>query len=258
MGGMKKTALITGATSGIGLEFAKLLAKKKYNLVLIARDKDGLNQLQKLLSWAYKIEVKVLSLDLSVPQSAQVVYKFLNKENIKVNILINNAGFGVYGKFVQTDWEKEQSMMQLNMLTLTHLTKLILPSMIKTHSGKILNVAATTAFQPGPLMAVYYATKAYVLSFSEALAVELKGTKITVTALCLDLTTTGFQKAAYQENAKLVKGKKLATAEEVAEFGYQAMMKGQVVAIHKFQDKVLINLERFLPRTVITQIVKDM
>jgi short-subunit dehydrogenase len=154
--------------------------------------------------------------------------------------LINNAGFGDFGMFLETDWNKEAQMIQLNITALTQLTKLYLKEMVKRGSGKIMNVASTAAFQSGPTMAVYYATKAYVLSFSEAIDNEVRDKGVTVTALCPGATESGFQAAAAMEESNLVKGRKLPTSKEVAEYGYESMMKGRTVAIDGFMKKIIL------------------
>jgi short-subunit dehydrogenase len=255
---MATTALITGASTGIGYELALILAKNKINLVLVARSKEKLLNLQTKLAAEIGIKVSVLDLDLSTESSAQQVFDFCQQQKIKVDYLINNAGFGDYGFFHESDWKKQAEMLQLNIVTLTQLTHLFLPNMIKNKSGKILNVASIAAFLPGPLMSVYYATKAYVLHFSEALANELKDDGITVTTLCPGPTESGFQALAAMEESKIVKGKKMATSKEVAEYGFQAMMKGEQVAIHGFMNKLMVNSIRITPRSLALKIVRQM
>ncbi|MBL4716802.1 MAG: SDR family oxidoreductase [Bacteroidia bacterium] len=252
---MNQTALITGASNGIGLELAKLLAQDSIDLVLTARSEDKLEQLQQELTNEYNVKVYIIKCDLSEIDSAKTLYEEVKNLGLNIDILINNAGFGDFGRFTETDWGKEQQMIQLNMTSLTQLTKLISKDMIKTSGGKIMNVASTAAFQAGPLMAVYYATKAYVLYFSEAIAHELKDNNITVTCLCPGPTESGFQAATGNEKSKLVKGKKLPTSKEVAKYGYKAMKKGKVVAIHGTLNYVMVNASRFLPRNIVTDIV---
>ena len=252
---MNQTALITGASNGIGLELAKLLAHDNIDLVLTARSEDKLARIQQELSEKYNIEVHIIKCDLSEIDSAKTLYEKVKSLELNIDILINNAGFGDFGRFTDTDWDKEQQMMQLNMTSLTQLTKLISKDMVKSNHGKIMNVASTAAFQAGPLMAVYYATEAYVLYFSEAIAHELKSNNITVTCLCPGPTESGFQAATGNEKSKLVKGKKLPTSKEVAKYGYKAMKKGKVVAIHGTLNYVMVNASRFLPRNIVTDIV---
>jgi len=250
---MNKTALITGASGGIGLDLAELHASKGGDLVLIARSIEKLEEIKAKFEQQYKVRVHVIDKDLSVPDSAKEVYDELKQQNISVDYLINNAGFGVYGMFAETDWEKELQMINLNITSLTHLTKLFIGDMIRNGGGKIMNVASTAAFQPGPLMAVYYASKAYVLSFSEAIGNELSGKPVTVTTLCPGPTVTGFQNAAKINESRLVKGRKLPTSKEVAEYGYNAMMKGKSVAVPGLLNSLLIFGVRFFPRSFVVK-----
>jgi hypothetical protein len=253
---MKNTALITGASNGIGLELAKIHASKGGDLVLVARNKTKLDELKLDLERQYKVSVYTIGKDLSANNSAQEVYDETRKQNIQIDYLINNAGFGDFGMFVETDWNKELQMINLNITTLTQFTKLYLQDMVKRRNGKIMNVASTAAFQSGPTMAVYYATKAYVLSFSEAIDNEVSDKGVTVTALCPGATESGFQAAAAMEESNLVKGKKLPTAKEVAEYGYASMMKGKTVAIHGIMNWILANSVRFMPRALVVKITR--
>jgi uncharacterized protein len=253
-----KTALITGASSGIGYELAQLFARDRYNLVLVARSADKLKQIADEFTRQFGISVKIISLDLSLPDAPEKVFSELQQEAIEIDVLVNNAGFASYGFFWETDLNAELQMMQLNMVALTHLTKLFLKEMVSRHEGKILNIASTAAFQPGPLMAVYYATKAYVLSFSEALANELQGTGVTVTALCPGPTESGFQARANMEESKLVSGKRIMDAKTVAEIGYRGLMKGETVVIPGLKNKLLALSVRFTPRNLVTTIVRSM
>lgn len=250
------TALITGASNGIGLELAKIHASKGGNLVLVARNKSKLDELKKELENQYKVSVYVIGKDLSAFNSAQEVYDETNKQNIKIDYLINNAGFGDFGMFVETDWNKELQMINLNITTLTQFTKLYLQDMVKRRSGKIMNVASTAAFQPGPTMAVYFATKAYVLSFSEAVNNEVSDKGVTITTLCPGATESGFQAAAAMEESNLVKGRKLPTSKVVAEYGYASMLKGKTVAIHGLMNWILANSVRFTPRALVVKITR--
>lgn len=254
---MQRTALITGASSGIGLELARVFAAQSVNLVLVARSEGKLKSLANDLAQQYKIKVITLGQDLSNPPSAQSVYDFCKSQQVHIDYLVNNAGFGDFGLFASSDWNKQLQMINLNMVTLTWLTRLFLPDMIQSGYGKILNVASTAAFQPGPTMAVYYATKAYVLHFSEAISNELEGTGVTVTTLCPGATESGFQQAADMGDSKLVKGKKLPSSLEVAEYGYRAMMKGQRVAIHGWKNYLMANSVRFTPRSWVLKIVRS-
>ncbi len=252
------TALITGASNGIGLELAKVHAKKGDNLVLVARNKTKLDELKTSLESQHKIKVYTIGKDLSAVDAAKDVYDETIGQGIQVDYLINNAGFGDFGMFVENDWQKELQMINLNITTLTQFTKLFLVDMVKRGNGKIMNVASTAAFQSGPTMAVYYATKAYVLSFSEAVDNEVSDKGVTVTALCPGATESGFQAVAAMEESALVKGKKLPTSRDVAEYGYAAMMKGKTVAIHGFMNYLLANSVRFTPRAWVVKITRKM
>ena len=255
---MNKIALVTGGSGGIGYELAKYAAKDGYDLLLVARSVDKLKQIAQDFSDSFQIEVHVIQQDLSLQGAAEKVYAEASAIDGNIEILINNAGFASFGPFTETELEPELAMMQLNMIALTHLTKLFLPNMVERGSGKIMNVASTAAFQPGPLMAVYYATKAYVLSFSEAIAEELDETGISVTALCPGPTETGFQSRADMEDSKLVSGRDIMSAEKVAETGYRAMMSGKRVVIPGTMNKIMAASIRFTPRKLVTGIVKKM
>ena len=247
------TALITGASSGIGLEMARLMAADKVDLVLVARSEDKLQTLADELKSRHNVAVDVIAADLSALDSAQQVVDALGGK--PVDYLINNAGFGDFGAFLDRDWAKLNEMIQLNMTSLTQLTHLLLPSMVERGSGRILNVASTAAFQPGPWMAVYYATKAYVLSFSDALSYELRKTGVSVTTLCPGATTSGFQALAEMENSKLVRGKKLPSSAEVAAFGYKKMLAGKGVTIHGLLNWLMAQSVRITPRAMILRVV---
>lgn len=254
---MKNTALITGSSSGIGLEFARYHAAQKGDLVLAARSEKPLLALKAELETQYGVQVRVFAVDLASPGAVQGLYDSLQREGIAIDILINNAGFGDFGPFHTSDWAKDHTMLQLNITALTQLTHLFLHGMVQRRRGRILNVASTAAFFPGPLMAVYYATKHYVLAFSEGISEELKGTGVTVTTLCPGPTESGFQAAADLGESKLVKGKKLPTSKEVAIFGYQAMQAGKVVVVHGAANRFQVFLSRFLPRSVARSMVKS-
>jgi hypothetical protein len=255
---MKNTALITGASGGIGREFALVHARKGGDLVLVARSEERLRQLQEEVSREYGVEAMIFAKDLSRPETAEEIYRHLIETGTEVEVLINNAGFGGYGFFHETDWDTEAQMIDLNVRSLTHLTKLFLPAMIARGSGRVINLGSTASFGPGPLMAVYFATKNYVLAFSEAVANEVAGTGVTVTALCPGPTASGFQAGADIENSKLVKGKKLPTAGEVAEYGYRAMEKGKRVAVPGLKNKLLAASVRFAPRRMVAAITRKL
>lgn len=249
-----KYALITGPTSGIGYYLAHEFAKQKIPLVLVARDELKLKSVADEFRGDYGLDVHEIITDLSHISAAQFVHAEVEKLSIEIGYLVNNAGIGDFAYFKDADEHKIAGMMNLNMHTVTMLTKIFIPQLI-SNQGKILNVASTAAFQPGPTMAVYYATKSYVLSFSEALAEELKTFGVTVTALCPGATQSEFQKAAHMEDSALVKNKKLPSAEEVARFGFKAMMQGRRIAVHGLTNKLFAFLVRFLPRTFVTILV---
>ncbi|MFN5318663.1 MAG: SDR family NAD(P)-dependent oxidoreductase [Bacteroidia bacterium] len=252
------TALITGASNGIGLELAKIHASKGDNLVLVARNKGKLDELKTELEAKFSVNVHTIGKDLSAPQSAKEVYEETSMQSIQIDYLINNAGFGDFGMFVDSDWNKDEQMINLNITTLSYFTKLYLQDMVKRGNGKIMNVASTAAFQSGPTMAVYYATKAYVLHFSEALDNEVRDKGVTVTALCPGATESGFQAAAAMEESALVKGKKLPTSKAVAEYGYAAMMRGKTIAIHGLMNTILAISVRFMPRKLVVMVTRKM
>ena len=247
--------LLTGASSGIGFELAHEFAKHKHNLILVARSTQKLEELKTAIENKYEVVAEVISLDLSLPDSADRLYKLVQEKNLKVNILVNNAGFGEHGLFTNSKLDRNEDMIVLNTLTLTKLTHLFMQDMLKNKDGRILNVASTASFQPGPLMTVYYATKAFVLSFSEGLYEELRGTGVTVTALCPGPTTSGFQVEAGIEDIKLLKLIKIPTSQDVAEYGYKALMNGTAVAVHGAMNSLLAMASGFLPRSLSRKIV---
>lgn len=251
----KEFALITGASSGIGYELVKIIAKAGNNVILVARNEKKLIELKKEIEKESKVEVIVMSADLTVPGMIDKIYSSVARRKIFVNILVNDAGFGSFGNFYESDWKIEENMIDLNVKALTGLTRLFLSEMVSAKNGKILNVASTAAFQPGPLMANYYASKAYVLSFSEAVYRELKGTGVSVTALCPGPTKTGFQKRAFgNQSANLFRGK-VANAYDVALYGYKSMMAGKRVAIHGTRNKFIALLSQIVPRKIVLDVV---
>lgn len=254
----RKTALVTGASSGIGFELAKILAENKYDLVLIARSRSKLDEIKNCFPPTYGVKVYVHDCDLSQPGAYWYVYNKIKKDNLEISVLINNAGLGDWGFFKDSNIEKQEQMMQLNVVALTHLTRLFLPGMVKRRAGNVLNVASTAAFQPGPLMSVYYATKSYVLSFSCAIAQELKGTGVSVTCLCPGPTATGFQTSTFSREIRLNSGHKLPGPREVAEYGYKAMLEGKRVAIYGFLNRLMVLSVRFLPQWVALRVVHFM
>jgi uncharacterized protein len=258
----RKTALITGASFGIGLELARIFAREGYNLVHVARSADKLRQLASELEKAHGTRSLILAADLSEPGSPAYVLDQTTRADIQVDVLVNNAGFGQYGMFAENDLEECLRQIQLNVTTLTHLTRLYLPAMIERcktgkTTGRILNVASTAAFQPGPLMAVYYATKAYVLHFSEAIANELQGTGVTVTCLCPGPTATEFQKRANITGIPLAKYGAM-DARTVAEGGYRALMAGKPTVISGFRNWLVAQSVRFAPRRLATAVARKL
>ena len=250
-----KTALITGATVGIGYELSKLFGKDGYHLVLVARDQGKLQERRHEFESSYGVNVKTIAIDLADPQSVSKIESQLKKDCIHIDVLVNNAGFGAMGKFAELDLQKQLDMIQVNVKALTELTGRFLPAMLTNGNGKIMNVASTAAFQPGPLQAVYYATKAYVLLYSEALANELNGTGITVSVLCPGPTATEFQQRAGFGNVLLMKGHVM-SAEKVAKIGYKHFQREKRVIIPGILNKVLAQGVRFAPRRFTTAVAR--
>lgn len=246
----KRTALITGATQGIGYYFSRIMARNRVDLVLIDKDEDLLLDLALDLYQRYGVRVKFIPFDLSKNNAPFVVYNDIIKDGFCIDYLINSAGVGDYGFFHETDWEKEREMINLNVVSLVQLTKLFVNDMVSRGKGRVLNVASTAAFQPGPSMAVYYATKAFVLSFSEAIANELRNSGITVTALCPDPQQSGLQHLAEVEVNKLLRGRKLPKDWEVAEFGFHSMIEGKTVAVNGFMNRLWLNTRRLFRKDI--------
>jgi short-subunit dehydrogenase len=247
--------LITGASGGIGKALCEEFAKDGYDLILAARSVDKMQAHAADLQNRFKIQVTCIGADLESPKGAERLHAEIKKSGKVLTALVNNAGYGVFGEFKDSSLASELAMMQLNMNTVVALTKLFLPDLLATR-GKILNTASTAAFQPGPYMTVYCATKSFVLSFSEAIASELEGTGVTVTALCPGPTASGFQDKADLGNSALIKGKKLPTSEEVAALGYRAMQRGKRVYIPGVVNWVMAQSIRFTPRDLATKVVK--
>jgi hypothetical protein len=240
---MDKFALVTGATAGIGYEFADLMAARGFHLVLVARDKARLAERATTLEERHKIQAVALAKDLSDPRAAQEIFVELQKQKIAIDILINNAGFGVYGPFAETDLDQELAMLQVNMGSLVQLTKLFLKPMLDCREGRILNVASTASFQPGPYLSLYSATKAFVHSFSCALSLELRGTGVTATALYPGGTKTEFQQRAGMKHMALPP----MSANTVAQIGLDAMFKGKPIAVAGWKNKMLVAGSRRAP-----------
>jgi uncharacterized protein len=250
-----ESVLVTGASSGIGRELAKRFAADGCRLVLVARSGGALESLAGELKLAHKTDARVVPTDLAQPEAPVRLLEHLRFIGIKVDVLVNNAGFGAVGQFAELPLGHQLAMLQVNVTTLTHLTRLLLPGMIERRRGGILNVASTASFQPGPGMAVYFATKSYVLSFSEALAEELAGTGVTATALCPGPTATNFRAAA---NASTTRPYDLSamTAESVAKIGHQAFRRGQVVVVPGLRNRIFAFAVRFAPRAFVRKAVK--
>ncbi len=250
-----KTALVTGAASGLGYELALLLAADAYDLILVDIDKINLEKAKVIIAKDYPSNIKLIEKDLSTPNAAQDLFDEIG--NTAIEVLINNAGFGIYGTFSNTDWERESDMLNLHIITTTHLTKLVLKGMLERGSGKILNMSSLAAFQPGPMMSLYYASKSYILSFSEAIANELIGTGVTVTALCPGQTDTSFQEVVSEGNCPENKIRfNMGCADEVAKYGYMAMQKGKTVAVPGTINKFLSKLPRFVSRKTATAVIR--
>jgi len=254
---MSAYTLITGASGGIGYEFAKVFASHGHSLVLVARSKDALEKLASEIRASNKVSVEVIAMDLSKDESPQELFQKCHEKNLAVDILVNNAGFGDNALFANSDWNKLAEMMDLNVKSLTHLCHLFLPAMLSKKKGAILNLSSVAAFQPGPYMSVYYATKAYVQNFSEALHEEVSAKGVNVMALCPGPTRSGFQAAAGIDSALLLK-LPIPSSTEVAEYGYRALKAKKAVAVHGFFNKVLVFSIRLMPRSLVVKIVARM
>ena len=250
----KGWVLITGASEGIGREFAFLFANDGYPIILVARNSARLEELSKELSFRFGAKTKIISKDLSSPNAALELKTEIDREGLNVEILINNAGFGSYGFFHEIPWETTETMLKLNMITLTHLTRLFLPPMVQARRGKILNVASTAAFQPGPLMACYFASKAYVLFFTEALANELSGTGVTATTFCPGPTATQFQKRSGTEDIR--ENTFAMDAAHAVKIAYRGLMKGKTLIVPGFFNKLLAILVRLSPRKIVMYVTR--
>ncbi len=250
-----ETVLITGASSGIGLELAKCFAADGCRLVLVARNTGALETLAKELRAAHKIEVMVLPADLSLPETPERIFNKLSAQNISVDVLVNNAGFGANGTFAEIPLRTQLEMLQVNITALMELTGRFLPGMIERKRGGILNVGSVAGFVPGPGMAVYYATKAFVLSFTEALAEELQGSGLTISVLCPGPTESNFGNVARGKKVRQLKTGKM-TAAAVAIHGHRAFRNGKITAVPGVQNKVFVFLNRILPRQLPRKMVK--
>lgn len=249
-----QTALITGASGGIGFEFAKLLAQRKWNLVLVSRDGQKLRQIADTLSAEYNIRCLAVPADLSAGGSAEVIFDILRSDNLSVDMLINNAGFGVWGSFSETDLQEDLNEVEVNISSILRLTKLFLPGMLARKQGMILNVASTAGFAPGPFMAVYYATKAFVLSFSESLSEEFRRSGVSVSVLCPGPTLTNFQKRAGIDRLNLTRRIFTMDASTVAEIGLRGLMKRKAVIVPGLRNKLLLIMIRLQPRSFVRSV----
>ncbi|NRF24129.1 SDR family oxidoreductase [Vibrio coralliilyticus] len=253
---MIETALITGASGGIGLELARIHAEKGRDMILVARSEDKLNELKQELEAKHQTQVYVIAEDLSDPLSADRIAEKVKELGLEIDILINNAGFGGHGLFHERELSADQAMMQVNMITLTNLTHHFLQDMVARKRGKILNVSSTASFMPGPLQAVYYATKAYVTSFTQAIAEEVSGYNVTATALCPGAVDTGFVKAGDLDGLDVWKNAK--SPRSVAECGYKAMEKGELVAFNETGLKLMLNwVVPLLPRKTVLKMSRQ-
>lgn len=252
------TALITGASSGIGESLARQLAAHGAHLILVARTEDRLHALAAELGARYRVQVHVLPADLNRPGAAAELHAAVQARGLNVDILVNNAGLGGYGEFSTQPADEIDRMIAVNISALTGLTRAFLPDMLARGRGRVLNVASTAAFQPGPLMAVYYATKAYVLSFSEAVAEEVAGSGVSVTALCPGPVQTGFQAVSRLGESDLLSGPArlvILSADEVARQGVRGLLVGQRVVVAGRLNRVQTLLPRLLPRAVMTRLI---
>jgi short-subunit dehydrogenase len=253
-----ETVLVTGASSGIGAELARAFAAGGSSLVLSARSVDRLEALAQELRAKHGVAVRVVVADLASPEGPRRLVERLVQEGVQVDVLVNNAGYGGFGPFGETAWPDKQGMLQLNVVSLTELTQAFLPGMVARRRGGVLNVASTAAFQPGPLTAVYTATKAYVLSFTEAVSEEVRAQGVTVTALCPGATVTGFASRAAMDGSRLFQVKGLPDAKSVAKAGYEGFRKGATVVIAGAKNSLLAWSVRFVPRSWVRRMVHRM
>lgn len=247
---MQKTVLITGASSGLGLEFSKLYASKHYDLVIVARREKRLNQIKQELEQKYNINVHVIAKDLSLENVAQEIYAYTVKHQISIDTLINNAGFGDYGNFYENDLDKLNQLMKVNMETLVQLTHYFLPQMMQRKNGNVLNISSVASFCAGPYMALYYASKSFVLSFSQAIGEEVKPYHVQICALCPGPTKTEFEKAAHMNSSRMFQFFKPLSAQKVAQMGYDALQKKKVVCLCGWSTKIMNVGSRLMPRSI--------
>jgi short-subunit dehydrogenase len=252
----RESVLITGASSGIGAELAQFAAAQGHDLVLVARSRGELETLAQELTERHGNTVRVIPRDLSEPGAAQAIFDELQHAGLAVDILINNAGFGLYGAFCRSDMRNVTDLLHVNLIALTQLTRLLLPQMVARGRGRVLNVASIAAFQPGPLMAAYYASKAYVLSFSEAVANELKGSGVTMTVLCPGPTRTEFGQRAGLNLSRLSRWVPVSDAQSVARAGFEAMKRGKTLVIPGLLNRLVAFGTRFAPRGLLAVLAR--
>ena len=246
--------LITGATSGIGYELAKIYASEGYNLILVARNIKRLEEVKNEFNLIYNVNIHILSVDLAVDNSAEIILNYVNKKNLTVDILINNAGIGSFGYFKELDINKEIDQININVRALTELTRLFLPIMMNNETGSILNVASTAAFCAGPKMATYYASKAFVLSFTEAIYEEIKGSNVRISCLCPGTVKTEFLDKAGIKKKEISKNNMM-TAKEVARLAYRDFNRGKLIIIPGFKNKLIIGINKIIPRSLSRKII---
>lgn len=255
---MKKTALITGASSGIGKSLAFEFAKNNFNLIVVAEKEEELAQTAKEIKSEYLVEVYEIPIDLTKEEAPQRIYDQVRTEGLQIDVLVNDAGVGQKEKFHETEVDKDITIIRLNIEALVRLTKLFVRDMVTRGDGKILNLGSVAGFQPGPMLAVYHASKAFVVSFSEAISKELEGTGVTVTALCPGPTDTNFFNRADMENARILEAGTVMEPDKVAKIGFEALMEGERVIIPGMSNKMLTFSRRLIPQKLQANLHKKM
>ena len=255
---LRNPVLITGASGGIGYELSRLFARDGHDLILVSRNEARLEEVAEEFGKSFGVRSLVLAKDLAVPGSPNELFEELERSSVEVDVLVNNAGFGILGAFHKSQLDEQLDMIQLDVTSLAHLTRLFLPGMVERGRGRVVNVASIAAFQAGPFMAVYYASKAFVVSFSEAIANELKGTGVTVTAICPGPTVTDFQKRAGVEDSTLFDEKMTMDAATVARIGYDGIKKNKTLVITGVKNNVLAFGNRFVPRSLATRLARSL
>jgi uncharacterized protein len=251
----RATALITGASSGIGRDLTRLFAADGYDLILVARREDALRALAGEVTAAHRVKATIIPADLTRPDAPVHVISETTRAGIPIDVVVNNAGFGLHGTVAELPLQRQLDVIQVNVSALTALTRLFLPAMLQRNRGGILNVGSLAGFQPGPLMAVYYATKAYVGSFTEALAEEVRGTALRVSCLCPGPTETEFADVAAIADTNLFRGRTM-TSMDVARIGYDGWKDGKVLVVPGLMNKTTVALVRVSPRPIVRRIVK--